>query len=197
MSLLSSLLSRLSPYALYLKLAIAGVALIGSAYIGGQWVSRGCEADKTAAVEKAAQEYKTSVDIMKAALAKQSEINSDVVAKNQALKAKLEVSDTQRRKEIADATERYLSETGAIVAQPSAVFTIEFGRVWNSAIDRANQGVPASSENPSGATGPDYRPSEITRESILANHDDTLKQCGKWKADLDSIRAWDAQTFKE
>lgn len=185
------------PGMVYMKLAVAGAALIGAAWVGGQWVSRGCEAGKTKALETAAAEYKASVDANKYALAKQVAINSDVVARNQALKAKLEVSQTQRRKEIRDATEKYVDPMGKVLAQPDAVFTVEFGRVWNSAIERANQGVPGAAENPSGTTGPDYRPSEITRESILANHDDALKLCGKWKADLDSIREWDAKTFKE
>ena len=190
-----SLLGSLNPYMLYVKLAVAGAALVGAAYVGGQWVSRGCEAAKVAAMTQAAAEYKASIDIMKAAAAKQAEINSDVVAKNQALKPKLEISETQRRKEIRDATEKYADAMGKVVALPPAVFTVEFGRVWNSAIDRANQGVPGAAENPSGVAGPDYRASEITRESILTNHDDILKQCGKWKADLDSIREWDAKTY--
>lgn len=192
-----SLLGSLNPYMLYVKLAVAGAALVGAAWVGGQWVSRGCEAGKAAALEKASQEYKVSVDIMKAALVKQSEINTDVVAKNQALKTKLDVSATQRRKEIRDATAKYIDPMGKVLVQPDAVFTVEFGRVWNSSIERANQRVPAAAENTSGATGPDNRVADITRDSILTNHDDALRICGKWKADLDSIREWDAKTFKE
>jgi hypothetical protein len=191
------LLGRLNPYVLWLKLAVAAAALVGAAYLGGQWVHRGCEAGKTAALREAATAYKASVDSMKAAIEAQRGINDDVVAKNQALKAKLEVSNTQRRKEIKDATERYISRDGTVVAQPPAVFTVEFGRVWNSASERANGRVPAAPEDSPGAADPDLRASTIDRDALLTNHDDAMKQCGKWKADLDSIREWDAKTFVE
>jgi len=187
----------LSPYLLWLKLAVAAAALVGAAYLGGQWVHRGCEAGKTAALREAATAYKASVDSMKAALETQRGINDDVVAKNQALKAKLEFSNTQRRKEIKNAINKYIDEHGAVADQPAAVFTVEFGRVWNSASERANGRVPAAPEDSPGTTEPDLRASTIDRDALLTNHDDAMKQCGKWKADLDSIREWDAKTFKE
>jgi hypothetical protein len=192
-----SLLSSLNPYFTYIKIAAAAAVIIAAFLAGNTWATRKYEAEKVEVVERAAAEYKVSIDIMKAALVKQNEINSDVVARNQVLKAKLEVSQTQRRKEIRNATETYIDPLGKVLVQPAAIFTYEFGRVWNSAIERANQGVPGAGANPTGATGPDLRASDITRESILTNHDDILKQCGKWKADLDSIREWDAKTFKE
>ena len=189
------LLGRLNPYLLWIKLAIAAAALVGAAYLGGQWVNRGCEAGKTAALREAATAYKASVDSMRAALEAQRGINDAVVMKNHALKAKLEVSNTQRRKEIKNAVNKYINEHGVVADQPAAVFTVEFGRVWNSATERANHRVPATPEDTAGVAGPDLRAATIDRDAILTNHDDTMKQCGKWKADLDSIREWDTRTF--
>jgi hypothetical protein len=185
----------LSPYLLYLKIAAIVAVLAGTAWVTHQWDVRAYAAAQVVALEKAASEYKASVDMFNKRIAELTGINDDVVAKNQAIKAKLDVSQAQLRKEIANATAKYITPEGKIVDQPDALFTVQFGRVWNSAVERANQGVPAGAADSTGAVEPDLRPADITRQSILDNEADILKQCGKWKADLDSIREWDAKTY--
>ena len=183
------------PYLRYAKIAAIVIAIAGAAWTSAEWTRRGCEAAKVEALAAANAAYQESVKRVKEEARAQELLNARIVENNQKLKNQLELEAVKYRREIRNATEKYKDAEGKLASLPPAVFTMEFGRVWNNATDRANGRVPTASADSEGISEPDLRVADIDRRALLENHQDILRQCGKWKADLDSIREWDAQTF--
>lgn len=172
----------LTPYLTYVKIAVVVIALSASAWAGHEWTRRGYEAEKARDVSAAAAKYEASVSEFKAkSLALQASNDAAVVKLQNKLSA-VRTDNQKLTKDIANATKN----------QPACSFTAGFGGVWNDSISRAN-GVSAGTENPSGASSSDGTATDITRADLLTNHDAVMQQCGKWKAQLDSIIEWDGR----
>lgn len=173
----------LTPYMTYVKVSLIAAALIAAGWMGHEWTRRGYEADKARSIAAATAEYAASVDAYKARIAALEQTNGETITKYQTKVAKLATDNQKLTKDIANATKN----------QPACSITAGFGSVWNDSINRANGRVPAGSEDTTGVASADGRATDVTRADLLTNHDAVMQQCGKWKAQLDSIIEWDAR----
>lgn len=171
----------LTPYITYIKIAAVAAALIGAGWIGHEWTRRGYEADNAKALATANAEYAKSVDQYKSEIYDLQERNDEATGKFQSRITALTTDNQKLTRNIANATKN----------QPACTFTAGFDSVWNDSIKRANGGVPAGTEDTTSAASADGRVTTLTRADLLTNHDAVVQQCGKWKAQLDSIIEWD------
>lgn len=174
----------LTPYLTYIKIGIIAIALSASAWTGHEWTRRGYEAKEAKYISAAAATYEKSVKAYEAKIVELEQNADEAVGKMQSRVAALSTDNQKLSKDIRNATKN----------QPACTFTAGFGSVWNDSTNRANgQGVPAGAENPESAPSANGAATDITRESLLTNHDAVTQICGKWKAQLDSIIEWDAR----
>lgn len=177
----------------YIKLAILAIALIGGFGAGYRWAHNADEADKVKALAAQAIAMQASIDEYKTRFASLEAKGSAAVAGLQTELAEMTTDQQKLKKEIKDANTKYQTAAGLVVLPP-ALFTMEFGRVFNDSTSRADSRVPTGSPSPAGPENPDYRLSEITRDSILEVHDAIMQECGKYKAALWAIYKWDDST---
>lgn len=174
----------LTPYLTYIKIALVVAALSASGWAGHEWTRRGYEADKARDLSAAAATYEKSVKAYEAKIVELEQNADEAVGKYQSKVAALTTDNQKLSKDIRNATKN----------QPACTFTSGFGSVWNDSTNRANgAGVPAGAENSEGAASANGAATDITRESLLTNHDAVMQMCGKWKTQLDSIIEWDAR----
>lgn len=174
----------LTPYLTYVKVALVVAALTAAGWVGHEWTRRGYEANEARNIAAATAKYEASVDAYKANIAALEKTYGETVSQYQTKVAKLATNNQKLTKDITNATKN----------QPACSITAGFGSVWNDSINRANGRVPAGTEDTTGVASADGRATDVTRADLLTNHDAVMQQCGKWKAQLDSIIEWDAKT---
>lgn len=172
----------LTPYFTYIKIAAVAAVLLGTSWVTHEWDRRGYEANQAKVLAAASARYEASVKAYEAKIVEQQQMADEAVGKYQSKVAMLTTDNQKLSKDIRNATKN----------QPACTFTAGFGSVWNSSTTRAN-GVPASPEDTAGVSSADGTATDITREALLTNHDAVMQQCGKWKAQLDSIIEWNSK----
>lgn len=185
MGLITGLLAGLNPYVMYIKIAIAVAVVGGAMYITHQYDQNAYEAEKGKAIKKAHVLLEASIVQYQARIAQLEEINSTTVAKNAATVAKMKTDRAKFEKERTNV----LQKTGDIK------LSVGFWRLWNESIDRVNGSVPPGATVASGTPEANNTTTDSGLSSALGNHDEITQLCGEWKARLDSIKAWDANTF--
>lgn len=172
----------LTPYITYVKIGAVVAAITVSGWAGHEWTRRGYEAKEAKYVSAAAAQYEESVKVYEAKIVELEQNADEAVGKMQSRVTALTTDNQKLSKDIRNATKN----------QPACTFTAGFGSVWNDSTNRAN-GVSAGTENTESAASANGAATDITRESLLTNHDAVTQQCGKWKAQLDSIIEWDSK----
>lgn len=177
------MLNFLNPYLLYIKLAICAAALVGTGWLVHSWDERGYKAAQLVAERKATAEYEKSVKAYEAKIVELQQDADEAVGKYQSRIAVLATDNQKLQRSITNATSN----------QPACSFTAGFGSVWNASIDKANGRVPAGTADTESAASADRGATDIDRAALLQNHDTLMQQCGRWKAQLDSIIEWDSE----
>lgn len=175
----------LNPYILYIKIAVVAAVLAFTFWAGHRWAHLACEADKTEAITRAHVLLEESLKQYRERIAQLEGINSVVVAENATTKAKMRTDRSKFDKERANV----LQKTGDIK------LSVGFWRLWNGSIERVNGSVPSGTPSAAGTPEANNAITDSGLSSALGNHDEIVQLCGGWKADLESIRAWDAKTF--
>lgn len=174
----------LTPYITYIKVAAVAAVLIGTGWVVHTWDERAYASAQLKVERKEDTEYRASVDMFKKRVEELEDSRDAAVKQFQGKVAALTTDNQDLNRKIKYASQK----------QPACTLTAGTVWVWNDSTIRANgKGVPADSADPAGVLSSDGRVTDTTIQDILANHDAVTQQCGKWKAQLDSIIDWNGK----
>jgi len=174
--------SFLQPYLLWIRVALLIALPALGFWAGSSWTGNADKAKQEQAVIAMNVAMQHEIAKYQQQVREQQVKDDAVVGKLQSDLSAMTTDQLKLKQEIKDATSKY-----------SALFSMEFARVWNDSTYRANNRLSTGETYSSGAQSPDNRLSDVTGETILTVHDSIMQECGRYKAALKAIYDWDSK----
>jgi hypothetical protein len=189
-----SILTKLNPYMMYIK--IAAVAIVLAAAVGSGWTVRGWKENAARTAEKQAvvEQYQKGIADYKVNLEAAEKRASDYLNAWNAQAKRDAAANAKLREEIRNANLNTVTARPGEAARADEPFNREFVRLYNAPI-RVLNGTGGGEATPGAPAGGDTTAARVDREDLLNVHSDNLDKCRVWKRQVDDILKWDRETF--
>lgn len=186
----------LTPYMLWIKLAV--IAVILAVTFGAGWTSRGwkCDAALKDAAEAALTAQAAAINDYKVELKKQETFKDQQRKAYIADKARLENRNRQLEEDIRNAPLNTVTARESESLNPDEPFNREYLRLWNNVVDFGN-GLTGDPEARSDVSGADTSAARLTREDVLNHFKRVASLFRDCKMKQDKAIEFDRQQFQQ